>query len=97
MDGWPCTDLHDYSHVDPDCGLVHLIYICVRSGAIRKLMETTPRQFGNTRFLQFGCGANHISDDAKDEQKNLAPHSSAVVCAVRTGHGAHIDRWQRRW
>ena len=91
MDGWTGTDLHDYSHVDLDCGLVHLIYICFCLGAIRKFMETTPRQFGNSWFLHLGCSANHIADDAKDEQKKLATHSPTVVHPVRTCDGSHID------
>ena len=92
MDGWTGTDLHDYSHVDLDCGLVHLIYICFCLGAIRKFMETTPRQFGNSWFLHFGCSANHVTNDAKNEEDYMATYSPIVVCAVRTGYGTHADK-----
>ena len=94
MDGRPCTDLHNHSHADPDCRLVHLIFFCVCLGAVRQQMEASPRQFRNSWLLHLGRSANHVAHDAKNEENNMATYSPAVLCAVRTCDGSHSDKWQ---
>ena len=92
MDGRPCTDLYDHSHADPDCGFVHFVYFCFRVGAVCELMETTPRQFGNSGLLHLGRSANHITHDAKNEADYVASNPSFVICAIRSRDGSYIDR-----
>ena len=94
VDGRTRTHLYDYSHGDPDCRHVHFIYFCFRVGAVHEFMETTSSQLGNSWFLHPGRSANHITDDAKDEENYVASNPSFVVCPVRVGDGAHTDQRQ---
>ncbi len=94
MDGRTCTDLHDYSHADPDCRLVRFIYFCFRVGAVRQFMETASSQLGNSWLLHLDRGPDHIAHDAKNEAHNMATHPLTVLCAVRAGYGTHADKRQ---